>query len=216
MKTYRIAVVEDDPSYVEVLRTVCSVHSDLEVVDSFNSSEAFLGAVPELEVDAVLLDINLPRLSGLECLRELKRAKPQTVAIMLTVRDDADSILQACIEGAEGYLLKDASRREITNAIREAMNGGAPMSPLVARKVIRLVGGMGKNAGVANGGEKEVREILSSREFEILKLLAEGRKYAEIAEHLSISLPTVKTHVSHIYEKLRVRNKIEAVSRLQG
>jgi len=213
MELVRVAIVEDDESYIGVLKAVLSRNEWIQVVATYSNSVAFLNAIPQLEADVVLLDINMPKVSGIDCLKQLQQFRPECRVIMLTVIDDSDVIFQAFLEGASGYLLKEASRKEITVAIEEAMAGGAPMSSSIARKVVNLLKVQEPNKPAPTTAD-DPRHALSKREYEILQLLAEGRKYAEIAAGLSISVATVKTHISHIYEKLKVRNKVEAISRL--
>jgi DNA-binding NarL/FixJ family response regulator len=210
----RIAILEDDDAYIEVLKTVFRASSEARVTEAFTNPVTFLTELPQLAADVILLDIYLPKISGLECLKSIREFRPDCRAIMLTVNDDTDSILQAVLDGAVGYLLKDASRREITAAVMDAMDGGAPMSSVIAKKVVGLLGRLEPTQD-ADAGGNHAKTILSTREYEVLEILAAGRKYAEIGKRLHISLPTVKTHISHIYEKLHVRNKIEAISLLK-
>lgn len=213
MGSVRVAIVEDDESYIGVLKTVFARNEQIRITDAFSNSVAFLNAIPQLDADLVLLDINMPKVNGIDCLRQLRQFRPECKAIMLTVVDDSDMILRAFLEGASGYLLKEASRKDITAAIEDTMTGGAPMSSTIARKVVNLLK-VQEPPKASSDPDEDPRHALSKREYEILRLLAEGRKYVEIAEALFISLPTVKTHISHIYEKLKVRNKVEAVARL--
>lgn len=227
MRRIRIAVVEDDAEYAGELRGVFKRWSDFQFTGAFTGSVPFLTALTGLELDVILLDINLPRISGLECIRQIHEFLPHCRVIMLTVHDDDDLVLKAFLEGADGYLLKDATPAEIRDAIYEAVQGGAPMSSRIARKVIRLLAKLENQHGQPNGRSvgsgasfravnSQIQHLLSKRELEVLQLLAAGKRYAEIAGQLCISLPTVKTHINHIYEKLRARNKVEAISRLLG
>lgn len=213
MSTTRIAIVEDDKAYTRVLNEVISLRPDSQMVASFRSGLRFLAALPSLVADVVLLDINLPGMSGLDCIGQIQKLQPSMRIILLTVHDDADLIFRAFLLGADGYLLKESSGRQIIEAIRDVQTGGAPMSSAIARKVVKMIGQRSeRQTGPVHHNAAE--RLLSAREYEILQLLASGKKYTEIASTLHLALPTVKTHVSHIYEKLRVRNKIEAISYL--
>lgn len=213
--TTRIAIVEDDESYTEVLKEVVALHPNFEIVAAYSIGLRFITALPNLVADVVLLDINLPKMSGLDCIGEIQKFKPLMRTILLTVHDDTDFILRAFLTGADGYLLKESSGRQIIEAIQDALNGGAPMSPAIARRVVNMIG---RNAEyeAAPSDSNAAERLLSTREYEILQLLASGKKYTEIASALHLALPTIKSHVSHIYEKLKVRNKIEAISFLRN
>lgn len=225
MKTANIVIVDDDTEYAGDVAAVLTRSSGFHCSGRFGNPLRFLDELREIEADVVLLDISMPGMSGIDCIGPIRRARPDCRVLMLTLHDDEDLLLKAFLEGADGYLLKESTPTEIRSAIREALNGGAPMSPRIARKVIRALNALSRpNAGeevagtpgLNEGGEwnPEVQRLLSAREFEVLRSLAAGKKYAEIAREMSISLSTVKTHINHIYEKLRVRNKAEAISRL--
>ncbi|MEZ5324665.1 MAG: response regulator transcription factor [Verrucomicrobiales bacterium] len=216
-QTFQITVLEDDASFVDTLRLVLELSPSLVLTQAFRNPVHFLGQLPQITADVFLLDICLPKLSGLDCLSEVRRLHPSSRILMMSVSDADDHILRAFLDGADGYLLKDGSPDQICASIEEVLKGGAPMPPSIARKVIRLLGKIGNgNSGNTPQGEAStiVEKLLSPREFEILQLLADGHRYADIARKLHVSHDTVKTHIRHIYEKLHVRNKAEAVSRL--
>jgi len=154
----------------------------------------------------VLSDINLPGMSGVECVRRLKPVLPQAQFVMLTVYRDEDHIFDALSAGATGYLLKQTPRRELIAALKQVHGGGSPMTSTIARKVVQ---------SFEQFSRPSVAELveLTTRELEILNLLAHGNLYKEIAETLHISLPTVATHIRHIYEKLHVRSRSQAVAK---
>lgn len=214
MSTIRIIAVEDDPEYVQVLEQVLARNPNLELVRAFGNSVEFLAEMQQLQCDVIFLDIRMPKVSGLDCIGQIREFLPDTKIIMLTFHDDDDYVIKAFFEGADGYLLKDSHPRKILSAIDDAMEGGAPMSPAIARKLIKLLGRLNQQNGQADRIAKEarVKRLLSDREFEILQQLASGKQYAEIAELLFIAVDTVKTHIRHIYEKLEVRNKTEAIT----
>ncbi len=148
------------------------------------------------------MDLNLPQMSGIDCIRRLKESLPNVPVIVLTVYEDSEHIFRALKAGASGYLLKRTEPEEVLAAIRNAREGGAPMSSQIARLVVRSFHDTAK-------GSSEV--ALTEREGEILSLLSKGYANKEIADKLNISVPTVRTHLRHIYEKLHVRSRTEAV-----
>ena len=215
MEKIKIVIVEDDPAYIEVLEQVLSRDPKLEVVQTFVSSIEFLAAIQKLEVQMVFLDIRMPKCSGLECIDDVKEFLPEARIVMLTLYDDDDYILKAFEEGADGYLLKDSKPGRILEAIDDALTGGAPMSPSIARRIISMLDQLNQN-GEKERIEKEarLRRILTDREYEILELLAEGKTKETIGKQLFISVNTVKTHIRHVYDKLDAHNKAEVIQRL--
>ena len=215
-QTTKIIVLEDDASFTETLRLVLESSPGLMLSESFRNPIHFLSQLPQLTADIFLLDICLPKLSGLDCLTEVRREHPDSHILIMSVSDSDEHVLRAFLNGADGYLLKDAPPEQLCRSINEVRDGGAPMSPDIARKVVRLLGELGNNSDARSVPPKKsaAEKLLTARELEILYLLADGCRYAEIASQLFISLDTVKTHIRHIYEKLRVRNKTEAISRL--
>jgi len=163
-----------------------------------------LREIPVIKPEIVLMDINLPGMDGVECVRRLKQVLPQTQIVMLTVYENTNIIFEALTAGATGYLLKRSSPDQIIEAIRDVHDGGSPMSSHIARKV---VASFQKVTNPVHEYEK-----LSTREYQVLDYLAKGYLYREIAEELKISYATVHTHVRHIYEKLHVRSRTEAVT----
>lgn len=213
-----VVTVEDDTSYTTVLRRVLEQVGHFRWGGSFVNPVRFLTALPELKADVFLLDIHMPRLSGLECIREIKQCLPEARVLMISVHDDDEYVLKAFLDGADGYLLKDSSPDQIVGAIHDARRGGAPMSPSIARKVVGILGQLQSDEGSVRppAPSKAAVEALSGRETEVLELLAKGRRYMEIASEISVSLDTVKSHIRNIYRKLEVRNKAEAISLLLG
>lgn len=202
----RVAIVEDNVKLRETLARVVDRTEGLECAGSFASAEEALQTLPSLKPDVVLMDINLPGLSGVECVRRLKEQCPETQFIMLTVYEDTDNIFNALAAGATGYLLKRSTRNELVQAIRDVVNGGSPMTTHIARKVVQS---FQKPVPREPGAAAE----LSPREREVLDLLAQGFLYKEIAEKLGVSYETVHTHIRRIYEKLQVRTRTEAVAK---
>lgn len=201
--TIRVAMVEDDTRVRESLALLINQAPGFECSQVFVNAEQALERIPEAVPDVVLMDINLPNLSGVECVRRLNKQIPGLNVIMLTVYDDSQLVFQALQAGANGYLLKRASPDEILDAIRDVHQGGAPMSSYIARKVVQ-------SFSRDRGGDPE-SESLTEREEEILRHVAQGYINKEIADLLDISAETVRTHLKHIYEKLHVRSRTEAV-----
>jgi len=203
-----VAIIEDDEGVRECLQALIDGSSECRCRQTFRSGE---GAIPRLLVDpvqVVLVDIGLPGISGIEVIRRLKRKLPAMKSVMLTVYEDDEKIFSALEAGADGYILKRSSPDEILQAVKEVHSGGAPMTGIIARKVIQhfRVTPLGAAADELNS--------LSDREGEILNLLAKGDLYKEIASKLGISYETVHSHIRRIYEKLHVRSRAQAVSKL--
>ena len=203
VSTITVSVVEDDPEIREHLGWLLSGEGGVRCVSSHGSAEDALRLLPTLAPQVVLMDINLPGMTGIECIPRLKSILPATQVIMLTVHEDSDSIFQALQSGATGYLLKRAPSTEILAAIREIVRGGAPMTSNIARKVVQFVSGWSKAAPELGA--------LTARETEVLQLLAKGYLYKEIASELSIQVNTVQNHIRAIYEKLHVHTRTDAV-----
>src|SRR2546422_7589405 len=201
----KVSLVEDNDRVRESLASLIDGARGVRGVGAHRSAEAALKLVPEEEPDVLLMDIHLPRLSGIDCVRKLKAIESDLLVIMLTAYADDDLIFQALKAGANGYLVKQTPPSEILAAIQEVHEGGAPMSSNIARKVIQ-------SFYQAQPGEAST-ETLSPREREILDLLARGYMNKEIADALSIAFQTVHTHVRNIYSKLHVRSRTEAVAK---
>lgn len=207
-----VGLLEDDPTYTETFRFIVGTCEKLNMGPWFRTATELLHSGNQYKFDVLLVDIEMGRVSGIDCLQEIRILGWKFPVVMLTLHDADDLVLKSFIAGANGYLLKDAHPDRLVEAVEEAMRGGAPMSPSIARKVTQLLGTIGSQIGSSASKKPDrIEDILSSREFEVLTLLSEGSKYAEIAKKLYISLPTVKTHIRHIYEKLQVRNRSEAI-----
>lgn len=204
--TLTVAIVEDDREIREMLTRVVRKAPTCAFVGSFPSGEEALAALPALAPNVVIMDIQLPGINGVECTRRLKQALPATQVLMFTVFMDSDQIFRALAAGASGYLLKRTPRAEIVEAIGQVWQGGAPMSGEIARKVVES---FRTPAPAASPPPPE--EQLTAREEEVLKLLAAGHGTKAIAATLFVSGETVRFHLKHIYEKLHVRSRTEAV-----
>ena len=198
-----VAIVEDNPDFRGTLQHYLDEAPGCRCVCACGTSEEALQKIPRLLPDVVLMDIHLPRMSGLDCTRRLKELCPSVQILILTVYEDNDRVFGALKAGASGYLLKRADPADILRSIQDVKQGGAPMSSQIARLVVRSF-----RESVHNTLKDEK---LSQREEEILQQLSKGYSTKEIAEHLSVSVNTVRTHLQHIYEKLHVRSRTEAV-----
>ena len=186
------------------MRTGSAAPPGFRLAGDWGDAESALEALPEKKPDVVLMDINLPGMSGVEAVKRLKPLLPDTQFVMLTVYEDADHIYNALAAGATGYLLKQTPRAELLGALEDVHRGGSPMTSNIARKVVQSF----KQAAAAQRPTE-----LSPREQEVLELLARGYLYKEIAERLNISVPTVNTYVRRMYEKLHVRSRAQAVAK---
>lgn len=202
----RLCLVEDDARVRGLMAGWLQREPGFEVIAQYGSTEAAVAALPELQPDIVLVDINLPGQSGIECVRQLKPQLPATQFAMVTVYEDADRIFQALAVGATGYLLKQTPRTVLVAAIRELHAGGSPMSTNIARKVVQSF----HRAPTAPSGEA----ALAPRERQVLDELVRGLLYKEIADTLGISMGTLHTYIRRIYEKLHVRSRAQAVARV--
>jgi DNA-binding NarL/FixJ family response regulator len=201
-----VSIVEDDAPARGIMGDWIQRAPGFRCVGKHASAEAALAALPAEKPAVVLMDINLPGLSGIECVRRLKPLLPDTQFVMLTVYEDPEHIFNALAVGACGYLLKRLSRAELLEALHDVHAGGSPMSSNIARKVVQSF------QRPTHQPCSEAME-LSSREREVLELLACGYLYKEIADLLQISGPTVNTYIRRIYEKLHVRSRSQAVAK---
>lgn len=199
----RVAIVEDDEGIRSSLTTMLERSPDCRPVASFPDAESAMAELPRHRPDVVLVDINLPGLDGIECVRRLKRQLPDTQFLMLTVYGDSDRLFRSLMAGATGYLLKRTPSAGVLAAIREARAGGSPMTPQIARQVVQYFRDLAEPAADV--------EKLSPRETEILTQLSQGFLYKEIADHLGISMDTVRTHIRKIYQKLHVHSRAAAM-----
>jgi DNA-binding NarL/FixJ family response regulator len=204
----RVALVEDNAGLRASLVKVLGQGGDITVVAAYPSAEAALAGLPQTGVDVVLMDIHLPGMSGVDCVRRLKELLPSANVIMLTVYDDSDLIFEALKAGASGYLLKRAAAGGIVDAIREVHAGGAPMSSHIARKVVASF----RAGPPASPPDTKLRP----REEEVLVRVARGLVNKEIADDLGISTETVRQHLKNIYAKLHVHSRTEAAMKVFG
>lgn len=204
----RVGIVEDDPDIRLGLAEILEEEEDFECVGSFASAEDALTGLAKLNPDVVLMDVNLPRMNGIECVRRITARPNPPQIIMLTVRQDSDIIFEALAAGASGYLLKPPKAGELINALRDASAGGAPMTSSIARRVVQSF----KNVRA----KTSETESLAPREIEVLEMLVKGYAYKEVAAELDISYSTVQSHIERIYRKLHVHSRAHAVSKYLG
>lgn len=202
-----ISVVEDNEQFRYALETIIRQKDDMALIGSYDSAEKALVGLQQHPTDIVIADISLPGMRGTELIVRLKDKMPQTQFMVCSIHDDNDTIFEALKSGASGYILKDPiTADEIIKAIHDLYNGGSPMSPYIARKVI-------------SSFQKQVigedSTLLSLREKEVLELLSKGLLYKEIAEKLGVTHETIKKHLKNIYQKLHVQNKIEALNKFR-
>lgn len=199
-----VSIVEDDAQTRDGLGLLLNRAEDFRCVSQHATGEDAVERIPSFQPNAVLMDINLPGMSGVQCVRRLKEVLPETQVVMLTVYENTSIIFSALASGASGYLLKQSTPEQIVEAVREVHAGGSPMSSHIARKV---VASFQKITNPSHDYEK-----LSLREQQVIDWLAQGHTYQEIADALKISYATVHTHIRHIYEKLHVQSRTEAVT----
>lgn len=197
-KPKRIIIVEDNPDLRHVYSSILNGTRDFFVVGDFETCEEALSYLEEEEPDLVIIDITLPGMSGIDGIYKIKRILPNVKVMVVTVHDDHQSVLESFCAGAIGYLTKDANHDDLISAVNQVFNGGAPMTPRIASMVITSF-------------HKNPNTPLTDRETDVLIHLSQGKSYDHIADALDIAKDTVKTHIRHIYEKLHVNNKSEAI-----
>lgn len=210
-----ICIVDDNKDIRSALEQIIIMSDGYRLIGSFGAAHEALEQIPLLKPDIVLMDINLGEgENGIDCVRHLKVEHKEILFMMCTVYEDDEKIFEALTAGASGYILKKTAPHKLLEAIKELQEGGAPMSSQIARKVVAAF--QQKQTATTGQPENTALNILSNREKEILELLAKGMLYKEIAASLFISQETVRKHVYHIYEKLHVNNRVEAINKFFG
>jgi DNA-binding NarL/FixJ family response regulator len=199
----QVYIIEDDP---EIRNGYCFLidYSQEFSCKSFPTAEDALKEIPNSKPELVLMDVNLPGMSGIECTKLIKKSYPEILIMMFTVYENNENVFKALEAGASGYILKQSTPAELLDAIRELSAGGAPMTSSIARKVVSSFSKIPENENEYN---------LSEREKEVLNLLAGGFRYKDIADKLFISISTVRSHIFSMYEKLHVHNRTEALNK---
>lgn len=202
----KVGIVEDDDDIRRTLELIVNGTSGLECVCVCENGNVAIESIPKSDCEVVLMDINMPGISGIDCVRILKEKCPDTQFMMCTVYEEDEKIFNALRAGASGYIIKKTPPAQLLEAIREIYEGGSPMSPAIARRVVQAF----------SPGKSELHDeafSLTQREKEILVLLSKGFRYKEIADQLSISLDTVKRHAHNIYEKMHVQSRTDAINK---
>lgn len=206
MKKIRVAIFEDNRNLRESLFKLLETSDEFTCAGAFAHCERVVENIEETQPEVVLMDIELPLVNGIEAVRMIREKYPDVKILMETIFEEDEKIFQSICNGAQGYILKNMPPEEILNAIREIYEGGAPMSPIIASKVLRMF-----KSNLSKGTNDSFE--LSSREKEILKCLVEGMSYKMIADTCFISADTVNGHIKNIYKKLQVHSKGEAVAK---
>lgn len=203
-----VSIVDDDAGQRESIAAFLNSASGFKCVNTYVSAQEAIAAIPQEPPQVVLMDINMPRVDGIECTRRLKEVAPEVQILMLTVYEDTDKIFSALAAGASGYLLKRSDPAKLLEAIREVHAGGSPMSGPIARKVVLSF----------QPGPREDKgsDSLSTRERQVLEFLAKGYAYKQIGGELGVSMDTTRTYIRRIYEKLHVHSRTDAVVRFLG
>lgn len=203
-----IAIVEDLDEVRDGLKGFIGLSNDFTVLDTYKTAEDALIGIPLMKPDIAIMDINLPGMSGIDCIKQIRGLVPETQFMMFTVYENDEKVFEALKAGASGYLLKSTGLVQLIESLKELYNGGSPMSANIARKLVNI---FQKN-------DKPLPEVesLTLRENEMLRLLAKGLLYKEIADKMNISVNTVKQHIHNIYEKLHVQNRTEAINKAMG
>ena len=203
-----LTIVEDLDEVREGLKQFISLNPEFKVLDTYKTAEEAVIEIPKQKPDIAIMDISLPGMSGIECIRQLKNKVSHTQFMMFTVYENDEKVFEALKAGASGYLLKNTGLVQMIEALKELHQGGSPMSANIARKLVRVFHEQENNNSLV--------ETLSQRENEILQLLAKGLLYKEIADQVHISTSTVRQHIHKIYEKLHVQNRTEAINKAFG
>ncbi|MEO7924105.1 MAG: response regulator transcription factor [Chitinophagaceae bacterium] len=207
MSAITICIVEDLEEVRNGMTSLLTLDKRFEVLATFPDAERATKELPARQPDIVIMDINLPGMNGIECIKKIKPQCPKTQFMMFTIYEDDEKVFEALAAGASGYLLKKTPFEKITESLLELHSGGSPMSTQIARKVINRFRNKETTGNI---------EILSGRENEVLQQLAKGLLYKEIAAKLSITTGTVRQHIHNIYEKLHVQNRTEAINRMKS
>ena len=200
-----ICIIEDIKEIQDGLRAIIENDNRFLILKCFNNAEDAILELPELIPNIVIADINLPGKSGIECVTRIKETIPAIQFIMFTIYEDNEQVFEAIKAGANGYILKNTSPEKILESLLDLSEGGSPMSAKIARKVL---------ASMQTKEKSLEAELLTTRENEVIQLLSKGFLYKEIADKLNIAVSTVKRHLSHIYQKLQVQNKTEALNKM--
>ena len=202
----RFSIVEDDKDICELLADILETEGGFTCTAKYNTLDDALVGLSKSPPDVALIDLGLGTKSGIDLIRALKQRLPQTQFLVITIFEENERVIESLKAGANGYILKGASPEEYVQAVKVLLAGGSPLSPPIARQLVNSF----QQTTSSGSGE------LTSREREIIDLLAKGKMYKQVADSLNVSIDTVRTHIRHIYEKLQVNNRTEALNRLYG
>lgn len=208
MKIIKVAIIEDKKSFREVLKLLVNDEKDFQCEQDYSNGKAAISGIRHDQPDVVLVDLGLPDISGVECIETLKNEFPAIQFLVISISDDEEQIFEALTAGAEGYLTKDTNHSKIVESIKELLDGGAPMSASIARKVMRFFNTPNNELAEA------YKKVLTKREVEILQHLIQGITYEKIGGRLFISMECVKSHCRNIYRKLHVESKNALISKI--
>lgn len=211
----RVLVVEDQPKILKAQIKLLETFDELEIVGEALSGESALEKVEECKPEVLLLDLGLPQMSGIDVTRKVKASHPEIEILIFTIFDEEEKVIEAIVAGAAGYLLKGTPVEKIVEAIKDVKSGGAVIQPNLARALLRIIGTKGEGNNQPSVGVNQMGEaasVLTERELEILQIIAKGLSNNEAAKVLGLSKATIRTHLEHIYEKLDVTNRVEAVT----
>lgn len=203
----KTSLVEDDRDFQRHLAQALSADPEIELVGVYGNAEEFIATYETTPCEVVVMDINLPGATGIECVRQMKAKHPELLFTMCSIFEDYDQLFESLKAGAVGYILKHKALDQIANAVKDVHLGGSPISPAIASKLIQAFQSQFKTKAPDT-------ENLTKREVEILNLLTQGFRYKEIANQLNISTETVRTHVRNLYEKLHVQSRTEAINKV--
>jgi DNA-binding NarL/FixJ family response regulator len=216
MNKIAVCIVEDVTDIRQALEQIIELSDNCVLAASYSSGEEALVKIPLINPDVVLMDIGLGSTNGIDLVKELKPQHPEILYMMCTVYEEDEKIFDALRAGASGYILKKSSPSKLLDAIGELVDGGAPMSSQIALKVVNAFKDMPVAETVLLQSDNEETAVLTKKEKAVLEQLAQGKIYKEIGNELDISPETVRKHVYHIYEKLHVNNRVEAVNKFYG
>jgi DNA-binding NarL/FixJ family response regulator len=217
MSNLKVCILEDNPQIQSLLEQIVQMNSEYEWLGSFSTAEDAIIKIPVLKPNIVLTDINLgDGKSGIDCVKEIKAEHPEILFMMCTVYEEDEKIFEALRAGANGYILKKTAPDKMLAAIKELSEGGAPMSSQIARKVVGAFAAQPLIKAKEPQAENSAMAELSKREREVLEMIAKGMTYKEISELVFLAPETIRKHVYHIYDKLHVNNRVEAVNKFYG
>lgn len=207
----RVFVVEDQPNILKAQTKLLNQFDEIEIVGEALSGEQALEQIGTLAPDVILLDLGLPRMTGMDVTRSVKATHPEIEILIFTIFDEEDKVTEAIMAGAAGYLLKGTPVEKIVEAIKDVKEGGSVIQPNLARALLKLISGAPKKTALPKYNP-DAETNLTKRELEILQIIAKGLSNNEAANVLGLSKATIRTHLEHIYEKLDVTNRVEAVT----